>query len=176
MNVFKWAWNKSFLGITTNLISNTYQYLKDKSLISDTLYSKEFNFVLKQYLKTDFRKDWIGRLYGVVNPNINDGKYDFNNIVIEIDGDNTNNNEYVRNWVYRQMRLVGNLFKIEKLYDYINIEFEHVGPDNMDNYLVIFDIVSRKEFAQSLKKFFKRLFFLGIIGILVFLSFKFNII
>jgi len=176
MNVFKWCWKHSFLGITSSFISSTYQYIKDKSYISDTFYSDALRLVLKQYLKTDFRKDWLGRLYGVVNPNITDGKYDFNNVVIELDGDNTNNNEYVKNWVYRQMRLVGSLFKIEKLYDYINVEFEHVGPEEMDNYLVIFDIVSRKEFVQNCKRFIKRLFSLGIIALCVFLSFKLNIL
>ena len=176
MGLFKWCWKHSFLGITTSFISDAYQYNKDLKYIGDTLYSDELKLVLKKYLKTDFRKDWIGRLYGVVNPNISDNKYDFNNIVVEIDGDNTNNNEYVKTWVYRQMKLVGSLFKIQKLYDYINIDFEHVGPENMDNYLVIFDVVSRKVFAQSFKRFIKRLFFLGIVAVLVFLSFKFNII
>lgn len=176
MGLLKWCWKNSFLGITSTFISDTYQYIKDLNYIGDTLYSDELKLVLKKYLKTDFRKDWIGRLYGVVNPNINENKYDFNNIVVEIDGDNTNNNEYVRNWVYRQMKLVGGLFKIQKLYDYISVDFEHVGPEYMDNYLVVFDVVSRKVFAQSFKRFLKRLFILGIIGILVFLSFKFNII
>lgn len=176
MAFLKKLWNKTFLGITTSLISDSYVYIKDKNLIKDTLYSKEFNLVLKQYLKTDFKKDWIGRLYGVINPNINiQGNLDVNNIVIEIDGDNTNNNEYVKIWVYKQMQLIATLFKIEKLYDYIDIDFSHVGPENMDNYLVVFDIVSRKVFAESLKRFFKRLFILGILFVIGFVSFKFFI-
>ena len=176
MNVFKWLWKHSFLGITTELISDTYNYIKDKRLISDTFYGPAFKLVLKQYLKSDFKKDWIGRLYSVINPNITNGEYDFNNIIIEIDGDNTNNNEYVRNWVYKQMRLISNLFKIEKLYDYIDISFEHVGPEEYDNYLIIFDIVSRKIFAKSLKRFIGRVFILAILAIIVFLSFKLFII
>ena len=176
MAFLKKLWNKSFLGITTSLISDFYIFQKDKNYIKDTLYSKEFNLVLRQYLKTDFKKDWIGRLYGVINPNINiQGNLDVNNIVIEIDGDNTNNNEYVKIWVYKQMQLIATLFKIEKLYDYIDIDFSHVGPENMDNYLVVFDIVSRKVFAESLKRFFKRLFILGILFVIGFVSFKFFI-
>ena len=177
MNVFKYCWKHSFLGLFVNMISERIDYRKDMNFISDTLYSDAFRLVLKNYLKADFKKDWIGRLYGVVNPNLDEnGKYDFNNIIIEIDGDNTNNNEYVKNWVYKQMKLIGSLFKIERLYDYINIDFKHVGPENMDNYLVIFDVVSRQSSVLAIKKFFKRLFILCLIGIIVFLSFKFIII
>lgn len=139
------------------LVQSIYRYITDMSYISDTLYSKEFLTVLKQYLRISVKKDWIGRLYGVINPYIDiDGKIDFNNTIIEIDGDNTNSNEYVKNWVYRQFNLIDNLFKINKLYDYINVDIKHVGPLNADNYLIVIDIVSRKEMAYSLKRVLKQ--------------------
>ena len=66
------------------LVQSIYRYITDMSYISDTLYSKEFLTVLKQYLRISVKKDWIGRLYGVINPYIDiDGKIDFNNTIIE---------------------------------------------------------------------------------------------
>ena len=139
------------------LVQSIYRYITDMSYISDTLYSKEFLTVLKQYIRICVKKDWIGRLYGVINPYIDiDGKIDFNNTIIEIDGDNTNSNEYVKNWVYRQFNLIDNLFKINKLYDYINVDIKHVGPLNEDNYLIVIDVVSRKEMAYDLKRVLKQ--------------------
>ena len=139
------------------LVQSIYRYITDMSYISDTLYSKEFLTVLKRYLRISVKKDWIGRLYGVINPYIDiDGKIDFNNTIIEIDGDNTNSNEYVKNWVYRQFNLIDNLFKINKLYDYINVDIKHVGPLNADNYLIVIDIVSRKEMDYALKRVLKQ--------------------
>lgn len=139
------------------LVQSIYRYITDMSYISDTLYSKEFLTVLKQYLRISIKKDWIGRLYGVINPYIDiDGKIDFNNTIIEIDGDNTNSNEYVKNWVYRQFNLIDNLFKINKLYDYINVDIKHVGPLNTDNYLIVIDVVSRKEMTYALKRVLKQ--------------------
>lgn len=139
------------------LVQSIYRYITDMSYISDTLYSKEFLTVLKQYLRITIKKDWIGRLYGVINPYIDiDGKIDFNNTIIEIDGDNTNSNEYVKNWVYRQFNLIDNLFKINKLYDYINVDIKHVGPLNADNYLIVIDVVSRKEMTYALKRVLKQ--------------------
>lgn len=139
------------------LVQSIYRYITDMSYISDTLYSKEFLTVLKRYLRISIKKDWIGRLYGVINPYIDiDGKIDFNNTIIEIDGDNTNSNEYVKNWVYRQFNLIDNLFKINKLYDYINVDIKHVGPLNADNYLIVIDVVSRKEMTYILKRVLKQ--------------------
>lgn len=139
------------------LVQSIYRYITDMSYISDTLYSKEFLTVLKRYLRISIKKDWIGRMYGVINPYIDiDGKIDFNNTIIEIDGDNTNSNEYVKNWVYRQFNLIDNLFKINKLYDYIHVDIKHVGPLNADNYLIVIDVVSRKEMTYALKRVLKQ--------------------
>jgi len=175
MGLIKFLYKNSLLGKTTTYISDSIQYRKDKKLISDTFYGPAFKKVINQYLKTDLREDWIGRLYGVVNPTIHNGELDFNNMIVEIDGENTNNNEYVKHWVYKQMQLISNLFKIEKLYDYIDIDFSHVGPINMDNYLVVFDIVSRKIKAESGKSLLKRIGLLAILAIIGFVSFKFFI-
>ena len=150
------------------LVQSIYKYITDMSYISDTLYSKEFLTVLKQYLRITVKKDWIGRLYGVINPYIDiDGKIDFNNTIIEIDGDNTNSNEYVKNWVYRQFNLIDNLFKINKLYDYINVDIKHVGPLNADNYLIVIDVVSRKEMTYALKRVLKQTILYMIIALSV---------
>lgn len=134
-------------------VRSCWNYITDMSYISDTLYGKEFNTVLKRYLHTEFERDWIGRLYGVVNPSIDiNGKLDISGTIIEIDGPTTNNIEYLKNWIYTQMQLISNLFKISKLYDYIGVDIKHVGPINADNYLVVFDVVSRKEMVYWLKK------------------------
>ena len=141
-----------------NFIS-IYNYIIYYTYISDTLYSDEFKHVLKRYLNVDVDRDWIGRLYGVINPNIDiDGKFNVNTMIIEIDGDNTNNNEQVKNWCYKQLALIFQLFNIHNLGDYIDLTFRHVGPREADNYLLIFDIVSRKLFAYSVRSFMLQLF------------------
>ena len=141
------------------MIKMLYEYITDYVYVSDTLYSDEFKHVLKRYLNVDIERDWIGRLYGVINPNIDiNGKFDINTMIIEIDGDNTNNNEQVKNWCYRQLTVVFQLFNIHNLGDYIDLTFKHVGPEEADNYLLIFDIVSRKLFVYSMRSFFTQLF------------------
>ena len=125
---------------TLAFIEGVYTYIKDYYYISDTLYSEAFKIVLKEYLNVDIRKDWIGRLYGVINPNIDiNGKFDITKTIIEIDDENTNNNEYVKHWTYKQLIIIGEVFKIDNLWHFIDLEFKHVGPKEADNYLLIFD-------------------------------------
>ena len=77
---------------------------------------------------------------------------DITKTIIELDDEDTNNNEYVKHWTYKQLTIIGEVFKIENLYHFIDLEFKPVGPKGADNYLLIFDIVSRKEFTKNLKK------------------------
>ena len=149
-------------------IESIYYYFKDYNLISDIFYSEHFKKTIKKYLKCDLDKDWIGRLYGIINPNIDiNGNIDVSGIIIELDGEQTNNLEYVRNWIYRQMQLVDSLFKFERLYNYISLDIKHVGPANHDNYLVVFDITSRKYMGYCFKRMIKHMLVYGIILVLL---------
>lgn len=171
---------KKFLSIfliykILSFIESLYYYNKDYNLISDVFYGDEFKNTIKKYLKCDLSKDWIGRLYGVINPNIDiNGNLDVSGIIIELDGNQTNNIEYVRNWIYRQMQLVGSIFRIEKLYTYIKLDITHVGPKNHDNYLVVFDMISRKYMATCFKKMMKHISFYGIIAIILYIMNYYN--
>ena len=153
MKFFKNLFFKTFIGKIIKTIKSAINYINDYEYISDTFYSEAFKIVLKEYLNVDIKKDWIGRLYGVVNPNINEeGKFDVTRTIIEFDDENTNNKEYVKHWAHKQLYIIGEVFKIENLYHFIDLEFRHVGPKEADNYLLIFDIVSRKELANNIKR------------------------
>lgn len=140
------------------------KYNKIKRTVGKSFYSNEFKLLMSNYLKVNLKEDWIGRLYGVVNPTINtNGELDFSTMVIELDGEKTNNDAWAQTWIYKQLNLVSQLFRIRNLYDYINLEIEHVGPVYLDNYLIIFDLVDRKSFANSAKSLALRILFWGII-------------
>jgi len=170
MNIFKKIFEQTLTYKLSQAIYYTYRYIKDYHYVSDTFYSDAFKKVLKKYLNIDVDSDWLGRLYGVINPLIDiNGKININNMVIVLDGENTNNNDQVQYWAHKQLMLIAELFKIEKLYDYIDLEFKHVGPANADNYLLIFDIVSRKLFAKYWKKVLGHIVFYALIVLCLFI-------
>lgn len=133
----------------------TFCYIKDWRLVEESLHGDGFRSLLKHYLKMDSRIDWLGRVYGVVNPAINEkGEFDYNGMVFELNGVNTNNQTWVENWLYKQMILVNNIFDVQKtgFFDIIDANVKHVGPENADNYLIVFDIASRKEMVRRWKR------------------------
>ena len=133
----------------------TFCYIKDWRLVEESLHGDGFRSLLKHYLKMDSRIDWIGRVYGVVNPAINEkGEFDYNGMVFELNGVNTNNKTWVENWLYKQMILVNNIFDVQKtgFFDIIDANVKHVGPENADTYLIVFDIASRKEMVRRWKR------------------------
>ena len=135
------------------------EYIYDYDYVSESLYSEAFSKILEKYLNLKVKKDWIGRIYGVINPNLDiNGNVNFANTIIEIDDNNTNSNEYVKNWIYKQMNMVKYVFKLDEsgFFDYIGCDIEHVGPKEHDNYLVVFYIVSQKAMLQNLKRLLKQ--------------------
>lgn len=170
MKIFKKLWDLTLTSKIVNVFKSLYDYIHDYNLIGDTLYSDSFKLVIKKYLNINLKKDWLGRLYGIINPDIDiNGNYNINNIIIELDDERTNNNDYVKNYIYKQLQLISDLFKINRLYDYINIEIKHVGPVEYDNYLFVIDIVNRQQFTFYLKKILKQLLIYGIIALSVIL-------
>ena len=115
------------------IINYTIKYIKDKIQIAQIFYSNDFTNIISRYLNVKLKKDWLGRQYGVINPLIDiKGNLDVNNVIIELDGNNTNDDEYVKTWN-------------------IDMEIKPVGPIGFDNYLVIFDIVNRKQLHKYIK-------------------------
>ena len=149
---------KTFFNLTLTskifyLFRSIYFYIKDYNYISDVLYGDGFNRLIETYLHIQLKRDWIGRLYGVINPNIDiQGNFDVNNIIIELNDDYTNNNEYVLNWIYKQLSLIQNLFNLKNFYNYISMDLKHIGPPIGDNYLIVFDITSRKIISKYFKQ------------------------
>lgn len=171
MNIFSSLFKQTFTYKFFNTIVNTYKYIRDYHRISKVLYGEDFKLVLKKYLHIDVESDWLGRLYGVMNPMIDiDGKFNLNNTIMEIDGESTNNRDQVQYWAFKQLKLINELFKMEKLYDYIDLEIRHVGPITADNYLIIFDMVSRKLFAKSVKNMLIHMSIYLIIAAILFMT------
>ena len=171
-------WKKGFIYRAHEFFVNWNDYRKVKKNIKDVFYSKEFKELVKQYLNIELEKDWIGRLYGVINPNIDiNGNFDVNNVIIEIDGNNTNTDEYTKIWLYRQLNVMGQLYNMKNFYANISYDIRHVGPITQDNYLIVLEPVGLSDMITSLKKLLKTITtYLCIGGITVGMLFYYHII
>ena len=143
---------------TYDFIRNYHDYRKIRKAVKDVFYSDDFKMLIRKYLNVELDKDWLGRQYGIINPNIDiDGNFNIDNVIIEIDGDRTNSDEYVKTWLFRQLNIMGQLFNMKNLYSNITMDIKKVGPITQDNYLIVFEIAGRATMASTFKSLLKTL-------------------
>ena len=61
MKFFKNIFQHTLIYKFYNIFASLSQYIKDYNIVSDYLYSDDFNTILRRYLNKSIKKDWIGR-------------------------------------------------------------------------------------------------------------------
>ena len=103
MGFFKNIFSHTLTYKAYNCFATFIQYIKDYNIVAESLYSEAFNKVLLRYLNKPFKKDWIGRLYAVINTNIDiNGKLNVKHTIRELDEERTNKQAYDENGIYKQ--------------------------------------------------------------------------
>ena len=103
---------------------------------------KEENLLpnLSELFGTEFRKDWLGRLYTVINPNIQNGVYDQTSQVFEYGNRGLNNEEYVERWIMERLNIAQQFIHTNNLFELLTYEIKKL--DEYDNYLFIVKPIS----------------------------------
>ena len=170
-NMFKKIWEHSLLYFLIEYTKFAIKFKSDKYEFGHMFYNGIFGVLAQKYLNIDLDKDWVGRLYGVINPNTDiNGNFNPGTMIIEMDGENTNNNEYVNTWIYKQLKLMASIYSLKDMYEKITVDIKHVGPEDQDNYLVVFDFDSRQNKAKWRKKLLLRVAFWIIVAALAVIS------
>lgn len=118
--------------IIYNFIKFLAMYLKYNRLLN-TIY-KEENILegLSKLLGTEIKKDWIGRLYAVINPYIKDGKYDPTALVTEF-GNDEPSIIVVEKYIMERLAAAQSFIRTNNLFDILTYKIEKL--DDYDNYL-----------------------------------------
>ena len=114
---------------------------------------KEENLIhnLSELFESEFKRDWMGRLYTVVNPNIKDGKYDQTNQVFEYGDDGLNNEVYVERIIMQKLNIAEKFITNNNLFELLTYEIRKL--DEYDNYLFIIKPITLDSMLISTKKF-----------------------
>lgn len=136
-----------FYKFLKNLILNVkYTRLLNKIYRDEQLLSK-----FSQLFGTDFRIDWVGRIYTVINPNIIDEKFDVNTQIFEYGTNGLTNAPYVEKWIMTKFNLVKDFIMANNLFDLLTYELKKI--DNYDNYLFVIKPITFDECKKWTKIF-----------------------
>jgi hypothetical protein len=98
-----------------------------------------------------FKKDWVGRIYTVINPNIQDGKYNPTTQIFEYGENGLDNTTYVHNWIMERMNVAEKFIQTQNLFDILTYNIKKL--DQYDNYLFIIQPITLEDCLEYSKKF-----------------------
>lgn len=143
-NFFKYLFlNRKY----TRLIKKAY---KDERLLEG----------LSKIFGVEFKLDWVGRAYAVLNPNLDEnGKYSPNTQIFEYGEGGLDNTRMVEQWVFDKMIVIQQFIRTNNLFDLLTYSLEKL--DEYDNYLFILKPITLGEFWKWSK------WMMGLVGVLL---------
>ena len=146
-----------------------------KQLILHKKYSKIFSKICKEenlihnlsnLFGAQFKTDWVGRVYVVLNPNLVKEKMDFQNQIFEYNDKGFDNSVYIEKWIMDKLNIASNFIKNNDMFDLLTYEIKKI--DEYDNYLFVIQPITLHDYL----KYSKRLLFLTsgliLVGILIY--------
>lgn len=151
--------------IIFNFIKHLILHIKYNNLLKN-IYNEE-NLInrFSQLFGTEFRIDWVGRLYTVINPNLIDNQLDTNTQIFEYTENGLSNNSYIEHWIMTKLNIAQQFIMANNLFDLLTYDIKRL--DNYDNYLFVIKPITFDECFKWTKIFFIALSILLIIGLLL---------
>lgn len=145
-----------------------------KKLVSNIKYTKllkkiyKDEFLLQRFSElfgTEFRLDWVGRMYTVINPNIIDDKLDVNTQIFEYGENGFTNEPYIEKYIMTRFNLVKDFIMANNLFDLLTYEIKRI--DEYDNYLLVIKPITFDECKKWTKIFASVYAAITIVGVIL---------
>ena len=145
-------------------IRNLIDYIRIRKIISEVLKEENLLSNLSKIFSNNnhivtFKQDWIGRIYAVINPVVQDP----NSRIFEYDGNGTNLKSFVNKWVVEHMIAADNFVKNHQLFDILVYDIKQLDDDY--NFLITLTPIAWYDFWKSTKILLSVIAILAIIGI-----------
>lgn len=132
------------------LIKSLVNHIKIHKIIKDVVKNENLlmnlsNVFSTNTLKVNFKMDWIGRIYAVLNPVAADPS----DRIFEYDTKGTNIKTFVHKWIMDRMIAVDTLVKNHELFDVVTYNVEQLDDDY--NFLVTFTPITWDDLRKHLK-------------------------
>ena len=136
-----------FYNFIKNLVLNVRYTRLLKKIYKDEHLLQRFS----ELFRTEFRLDWVGRMYTVINPNIIDDKLDVNTQIFEYGVNGFTNEPYIEKYIMTKFNLVKDFIMANNLFDLLTYEIKRI--DDYDNYLFIIKPITFDECKKWTKIF-----------------------
>lgn len=146
------------------IIYNFFKYLilsiQYNRILGKAIREENILHGLSIMLGTELSQDWIGRIYGVVNPYVKDGKFDPESIVTEL-GKDVPSEMAIEKFIMERLLIAQQFIRANNLFDLLTYEIKKL--DDYENYLFIMEPIPYAELFTWAKRL--GWLMLGLIGI-----------
>ena len=124
---------------------------------------------LSQLFGSEFRMDWVGRIYTVLNPNIVDDKLDVNTQIFEYGENGLSNSVYLERYIMTKLNMIKDFVIANNLFDLLTYRIEKI--DDYDNYLFVIEPITFEDCKKWTKIFGITYGIIAIISIILLIIF-----
>ena len=113
------------------MIGTIYKYFAVKRLLNKIYDNEKIEENLSRTFGVECKRDWVGRLYMVVNPILQNIESDGNTLVY-----NRDDKMMIEVWVMHNLELIRNFVVNNSMFDLLTYSIEKIDDD--ENYLIVF--------------------------------------
>lgn len=147
-------------------IKYLWEHFKYVKLLNKIYKNENLLENLSKLFGTSFKKDWIGRIYTVINPYLIEGKFDYNRQIFEYNENGLDNTAYIESHIMMKLNIAKQFIRANNLFDLLSYRIKQI--DENDNYLFIIQPITTYEFIKWSKIFviiYGAILFLFILGL-----------
>lgn len=126
------------------------RYHRLRKLIRKVDQAENLVYNLSNLYGNQFREDWVGRWYTVLNPLVKDMK-SLDGVPFEYTADGISNQTYIEKWCMDRMFAASNFIKNKELLDVMTYKLERL--DDHENYLFVLQPILFDDLKSSFKRF-----------------------
>ena len=163
--IFYYVNNNMLTMVFYRFIKNLVLNIKYTKLLKRIYRDEDILNRFSQLFGTEFRMDWVGRIYTVINPNIIDDKLDINTQIFEYGENGLTNAPYLEKYIMTKLNLVKDFIMANNLFDLLTYDLKRL--DEYDNYLFVIKPITFDDCMKWTKIFAGVYSALTIIGIIL---------
>lgn len=148
--------------ITYLFIKYMFMHIKYCKILNKVYRDENILTNLSAMFKVDFKKDWVGRVYAVFNPHVQDGVFNPNNQIFEYTEQGLVNDAYVESYILNQLNIARQFIRANNLFDLLTYKLKKL--DENDNYLFIMQPITWEDCKKYSIWFLILLCVIGIFG------------
>lgn len=128
-----------------NIFKNIYLHFKYNRILKRVYKDENILDNMGNLFNSKIHMDWVGRIYTVINPNLDKDKQ-----IYEILDGGIDNKEFVQHWVMERFIAMDHFIKANNLFDLLVYDIKQL--DDCGNFLLVLEPITLKDCISAIKK------------------------